>query len=178
MDTSHVGGCFSDCLFGVCTEGFVACNARTGMAVGNDAFSWGVCGNRLEKIHNDVEMSFGSMWKNGDVIGFAVDMRNPSGAVMRVSVNGSFKSPNGVAFNIDARYLSPAFSAASGFFRVNFGVQPFLHSPPDAGAGYVSVQEFARLNPSDHRKLYEDPVGLFLCRGAGCSSRRLYSLIP
>ena len=43
-------------------------------------------------------------------------MRSPGGAVMCVSVNGSFKPPNGVAFNIDARYLSPAFSAASGFY--------------------------------------------------------------
>jgi hypothetical protein len=119
-------------------------------------------------------MSFGCKWKNGDVIGFAVDMRSPGGAVMCVSVNGSFKPPNGVAFNIDARYLSPAFSAASGFYRVNFGVQPFSHSPPASGAGYVSVQEVARSNPSEQRKNCEDGVGLFLIRGACCSTTKLY----
>ncbi len=57
---------------------------------------------------------------------------------------------------------------------MNFGVQPFSHSPPASGAGYVSVQEFARSNPSEQRKNCEDGVGLFLIRGAGCSATKLY----
>jgi hypothetical protein len=154
MDDSQGDSCYSDCLFGVCTDGFKARGDAMGMGVGNDAFSWGVCGIRQEKIHDDVELAFGTKWKNGDVIGFALDMRVAGGAVMRVSVNGSFALPNGVAFHINAPFLSPAFSAASGFYRVNFGRHPFIHAPPDTSIGYVSVADFASCQGAVERRLY------------------------
>jgi hypothetical protein len=176
MDNSEADSCYGDCLFGVCTEGFKSCSDPMGMGVGNDACSWGVCGMRQEKTHDDAELAFGSKWKNGDVIGFAVDMRAAGDAVMRVSVNGSFTLPNGVAFSaIKAPYLTPAFSAASGFYRVNFGLCPFAHAPPDDRAGYVSVWHFAQSEclsgPGENP---EGAVGLFLYRGAGFSAQRLY----
>ena len=174
MDDTQADSCFGDCLFGVCTDGFSSRPDPTGMGVGNDMFSWGVCGNRQEKVHNDVEAAFGGKWKNGDVIGFALDMRTPENAVMRVSVNGSFKLPNGTAFNISAPCLSPAFSAASGFYRVNFGLRPFAHEPPDASTGYVSVLQFACQRLSDKGTHHASELGLFLYRGTGCSTTRLH----
>lgn len=174
MDDTHADSCFGDCLFGVCADGFSSLPDPKGMGVGNDVFSWGVCGNRQEKVHDDVEASFGGKWKNGDVIGFALDMTTPGNAVMRVSVNGSFALPNGVAFNISAQCLSPAFSAASGFYRVNFGCRPFAHPPPDATAGYVSVLHYACQLMSDKAAQPAGVLGLFLYRGTGCSTERLY----
>ncbi len=174
MDNTEADSSYSDCLFGVCTEGFASCSDAMGMGVGNDAFSWGVCGIRQEKIHNDVELAFGGKWKNGDVIGFALDMRAAGQAVMRVSVNGSFSLPNGAAFTINAPYLLPAFSAASGFYRVNLGLRPFAHSPPENGEGYVSVWHCASENLREQGENPDTAFGLFLYRGAGFSTKRLY----
>jgi len=139
---------YGDCLFGVCTDGFEARSDPKGAGVGSDAFSWGVCGMRQEKTHRDDETTFGGKWKNGDVIGFALDMRDPRAAVMRVSVNGSFTLPNGHAFTIDAPFLSPALSAASGCYIVNFGQHRFMHAPPDQGEGYIPVADFAASKPT------------------------------
>ena len=56
-------------------------------------------------------------------------MRSQAAAVMSVSVNGNFAAPNGVAFDsIEAPYLTPAFSASSGQYRVNFGERPFARA--------------------------------------------------
>jgi hypothetical protein len=69
-------------------------------------------------------------------------MRSQAAAVMSVSVNGDLTTPNGIAFdNIEAPYLTPAFSASSdGQYRVNFGDRPFAHSPIDEH--YLSVHAF------------------------------------
>jgi hypothetical protein len=61
----------------------------------DDASSWGVCGLRQLKWHAGSSAAFGSEWRVGDVIGFALDMRAAGGAVLSVSVNGSFSAPNG-----------------------------------------------------------------------------------
>ena len=77
----------------------------------------------------------------GDIIGFSIDMRSHAAAVMSVSVNGSFSVPNGIAFdNIEAPYLSPAFSGGGGQYRVNFGDRPFAYAPIDEH--YISVHAF------------------------------------
>ena len=104
MDDSQGDSCYSDCLFGVCTEGFKARGDAMGMGVGNDAFSWGVCGIRQEKIHDDVELAFGAKWKNGDVIGFALDMRVAGGAVMRV--RGAVMRVSGAVMRVTAAVTS------------------------------------------------------------------------
>ena len=76
------------------------------------------------------------------MIGFALDMRAAGGAVLSVSVNGSFAAPNGVAFSgIDACYLSPALSG-SGRYQVNFGDRAFAHPLPSAD--FMSVHDVRR----------------------------------
>jgi hypothetical protein len=152
-DVRLCGGCFYFELevieligvmqFGFCTEGFESRKDHEGEGAGDDAWSWAVDGARLIKWHDGgSEDGYGSKWAVGDVIGFAVDMRTAGAAVMRVSVNGSFGAPNGVAFSdINAPFLSPAFSG-DGRYRVNFGDRPFAHAPPDGE--YTSVHDFHR----------------------------------
>ena len=49
---------------------------------------------------------------------------------MRVSVNGSFEAPNGVAFtDIEAAELEPFAAGQGGRYRVNCGDRPFAHAP-------------------------------------------------
>ncbi len=143
-DVKLAGGCFffeleakaftdGGIQFGFCSEGF---KAKKGHGVGDCLFSWAVDGDRQLKWHAG-KNEFGSKWSVGDVIGFAIDMRDSQAAVMSISVNGSFDLPNGVAFSdISAPYLSPAFSGY-GQWSVNFGDRPFAHAAPHAD--YVSV---------------------------------------
>jgi hypothetical protein len=131
--------------FGVCTDGFEARAESRARGVGDDSFSFAVDGVN-QQLWPDEGHNFGSKWGNGQVIGFAIDMMSMSQAgcaSMSVSVDGSFAAPNGLAFDgIPAGWLSPAFSACSGKFRMNFGDTPFRHSPPDAS--FVSVNDAAR----------------------------------
>jgi hypothetical protein len=128
--------------FGFCTEGFEPRKDPEGEGAGDDAWSWAVDGARLKKWHKGPSDGYGNKWAVGDVIGFAVDMRTAGAAVMRVSVNGSFGAPNGLAFSdMNAPFLSPAFSG-DGQYRVNFGDRPFAHTPPEGE--YTSVHDFHR----------------------------------
>ena len=128
--------------FGFCSGGFEPREYPGGEGAGDDASSWGVCGLRQEKWHAGSSAAFGSEWRVGDVVGFAVDMRAAGSAVLSVSVNGSFAAPNGVAFSgIDARYLSPALSG-DGRYQVNFGDRAFAHALPSAD--FMSVHDFRR----------------------------------
>jgi tetratricopeptide (TPR) repeat protein len=118
--------------FGFCSDGFEPREHAGGEGAGDDAWSWGVCGLRQLKWHAGSSAAFGSEWRVGDVIGFALDMRAAGGAVLSVSVNGSFAAPNGVAFSgINAFYLSPALSG-NGRYQVNFGDRAFEHPLPSA----------------------------------------------
>jgi hypothetical protein len=133
--------------FGFCSDGFEPREYADGEGAGDDGWSWGVCGLRQEKWHARSSSDFGSAWCVGDVIGFALDMRTAGDAAMSVSVNGSFASPNGLAFSgIDALFLSPALSG-NGMHRVNFGDRPFVHAPP--GPEFTSVHEFGQLPKVD-----------------------------
>ena len=128
--------------FGYCTDGFQKnpADQHNHEGVGDDASSWAVDGCRQRKWHRGEHHPFSSRWVNGDVIGFLLDMQIAGSAVMSISVNGVFDSPNGVAFSdIDAPYLSPAFTG-DGRFRLNFGDRPFAHQPPDANV--TSVHAF------------------------------------
>ena len=44
---------------------------------------------------NNGDTTFGSKWNNGDIIGFAVNLLDKT---FHLSVNGSYESPNGLAF--------------------------------------------------------------------------------
>jgi tetratricopeptide (TPR) repeat protein len=128
--------------FGVCTDGFEARQIPDGEGAGDDAKSWAVDGTRQLMWHKGRAGPYGSSWRFGDVIGFALDMRTSGAAVLSVSVNGSFASPNGAAFtSIDAPYLSPAFSGARGRCLLNLGSRPFVHA---VNAEYTSVLAFHR----------------------------------
>ncbi len=125
--------------FGVCAEGFEVLEDAADEGVGDDAWSWAADGVRLLKWHEGDQGAYGSAWALGDIVGFALDMRIAGAAVMSVSVNGSFATPNGPAFTaIDAPYLSPALTASGGCYRLNLGDRPFVHSPP-GDAEYMSV---------------------------------------
>jgi hypothetical protein len=126
--------------FGFCSDGFESREHAGGEGAGDDASSWGVCGLRQLKWHAGSSAAFGSGWRVGDVVGFAVDMRAAGGAVLSVSVNGSFAAPNGVAFSgIDGGYLSPALSGF-GRYQVNFGDRAFAQPLPSAD--FMSVHDF------------------------------------
>jgi hypothetical protein len=125
--------------------------------VGDDDKSWAVDGYRRQKWYGNKESPYGGPWSNNDVIGFAIDMRQAGAAVMSVSVNGSFKPPNGVAFEgIPAPYLSPSLTASGHGpsdpsipewkvgpeqYRVNFGERTFDFAPPN-DASYMSIHTF------------------------------------
>ncbi len=130
--------------FGLCTDGFEARQIPDGDGVGDDAKSWAVDGIRQLKWHKGSVGPYGSSWSVGDVIGFALDMRTSRAAIMSVSVNGSFDTPNGAAFtSIDAPYLSPALTGASGWCKLNLGSRPFVHAAHEENV-YVSVLAFHR----------------------------------
>jgi hypothetical protein len=134
--------------FGCCSDGFEPRESADGEGAGDDGWSWGVCGLRQEKWHAGSNSEFGSAWRVGDVVGFALDMRTARDAAMSVSVNGIFASPNGLAFSgIDAPFLSFALSGIGGRHRVNFGDRPFAHAPP--GPEFMSVHEFWQLQSVD-----------------------------
>jgi hypothetical protein len=157
-DVMLCGGCFYFELqvvdvgfypqFGFCTHGFEQRRNPQGDGVGDDACSWAVDGARLKKWSNGCSSDYSSNWAVGDVIGFSIDMRKNGAAVMSVSVNGDFTTPNGIAFDsTEAPYLTPAFSAISGQYRVNFGDRPFSHAPIDEQ--YISVHAFHKRKQQD-----------------------------
>jgi hypothetical protein len=176
---------FGHRFFGVCTAGFDEKKPKTmtiGDNVGEDAWSWSVDGQKHKfgngsRWHSDECSTFGSSWSDGDVIGFALDMRTAGAAVLSVSVNGSFSAPNGVAFaGIDASFLSPAFSA-TGLFRLNLGHRPFAHEAPEDIAPFtVSVHQYHQLvttavdDISKHQaatQLMQDAGGVIIKRQRG-----------
>ena len=117
---------------GFVTEGFQTSEEADGEGVGS-RHSWGFDGIR-QLLWPNKHGAFGSKWKIGDTLGFACDLVHKS---ISFSVNGSFKAPNGMAFeNINAEWLSPGLSG-EGSLAVNFGDRPFKCSPPDDS--YVSV---------------------------------------
>lgn len=182
---------FGNRFFGVCTSGFderIPKSMSVGDSLGEDAWSWSVDGLKHRdgngsKLHADNFSTFGSSWSDGDVIGFALDMRTAGAAVLSVSVNGSFAAPNGVAFTgIDVPFLSPAFSAFGGLFRLNLGHRPFKHTPPeDTAQSTVSVHLFHHLvttsvrDISKHRAASQcmrdaGSVVIMCHRGGGCAA--------
>jgi len=119
------------------TEGFQASDNPNGEGIGDDKFSWGADGVRQIKWHNG-SAKFGSEWKEGSVVGFAVDMQAKT---ISFSVDGSWEAPNGLAFeNVEAEWIAPGLTS-SGTYQVNFGDRPFKHAAPDES--YVSVHQGA-----------------------------------
>jgi hypothetical protein len=58
---------------GFATEGFSRAYDAEGRGVGDDEFSWGFDG--IRQVLWPFKKTFGSLWKQGDVLGFACDMQ-------------------------------------------------------------------------------------------------------
>jgi hypothetical protein len=124
------------------TKGWKSSAECSYAGVGDNPFSWAVkC-----KWQNGISTISGQNLKRGDVLGLACDMINKT---ISFSLNGSFDTPFGVAFQpITAEWIAPAFTASEGSQVVaNFGVpRKFKHAPPDDG--YVSVHDAAKSRQS------------------------------
>ena len=122
--------------FGWITEGFTAQLGQKG--VGDDENGWAVDGCRQQKWGSGTSASFGSSWRDGHVIGIAIDLEKRT---MSASYDGSWSSPNGEAFSgisVPAGWVTPALTAHDdSVYKVNFGERAMKHAPPDAS--YVSV---------------------------------------
>ncbi len=121
--------------FGFCSPAWPAKRGPAGDGVGDDGLSWGVDGQRVLRWHEGPKGPFGGRWREGDVLGFACDLRGgPGGGRMLVSLNGDFAQPYGTAFDLPAAGLEgglcPALSARTGLYRCNLGGWTFRHAPP------------------------------------------------
>jgi len=120
--------------FGFCSPDFTANPDYQSRGTGDDADSWGVDGQRVLSWHNG-NNPFGSEWRAGDIIGFAVNLGDGDATAGQflVSYNGDFASPYGVAFDLPpglpAIYAS--LTAGSGRYNWNLGgLRAFRYAPP------------------------------------------------
>ena len=129
-----------------------ACFARycgfSDQGVGDDEHSWAIDGHRKLQCHNGIAGIWEGSWKEGDVIGLACDLTQET-MQMLVSVNGNFKPPCGLVFNLDPKLVgSGLFAAFSGLssdewkgeMQYNLGETPFQHKAPSKD--YKSFVEF------------------------------------
>eukprot|EP00939_MAST-03C_sp_MAST-3C-sp1_P004723 g4723.t1 len=113
---------------------FAATTSPSGSGVGDDKHSWGFDGNRVRKWGDEKEASFGSSWRDGDVLGCAIDL---DAKKVLFGLNGDWTSPFGVAFDnveVDGGIV-PAITAQGNNYKLsaNFGNSgSFKHGPPDA----------------------------------------------
>jgi ankyrin repeat protein len=108
------------CQIGFCTEEFSPYFGQIQNGCGDDAFSWGVDGCRMLKWFDGSNEKFGSLWKIGDVIGFACDLQSNK---FQVSVNGDWEEPNGQVYDFPSNIqgLFPTISGLNMKFVYNFG---------------------------------------------------------
>ena len=160
--------------FGWCDERYKVTTPNDG--VGDDAFSWGIDGDRRKKFHtprpdlrsvyNKLFFSrggedWGQSWKAGDIVGCMADL---DAETLSFSLNGSTDAPMGVAFeDIDFHGgLFPALAGSACDVTCNFGedpLTPLRHQPegyfpvvPPARQG-AGTQPTGRLEPMhDNRK--------------------------
>jgi len=118
--------------FGFVTADFESTQKYSSEGVGDFSNSWAVDGNRGKKWHVKKEI-YGTrdMWQINDVLGLACDLDKRQ---ILVSVNGSYKSPNGLVFQLDEdavqHGLFAAFTASTGRIKYNLGDLPFEYGPP------------------------------------------------
>ena len=94
-------------------------------------------------------ISYGSGVSNGDIMGFALDLSNPSAGKLYVSVNGTYENSGNPVTGVNPAPANPL----TGDFRViyqdgsngyapvyiyNFGQKSFAYTPP---TGFVALQQ-------------------------------------
>ena len=121
--------------FGFAGASFASSDDYQGQGVGDDAISWAVDGERGKRWHGEGQRLAGPKWKEGDVIGLAVNL---GAGALYVSVNGVYPD-GGPAFERGVvpggavgEWLYPALSAANMRVRCNLGAGGFKHAPPPA----------------------------------------------
>ena len=107
--------------------------------VGDSVDSWSFDGENQKIQHNAQESQYDCMWKKGDVLGLACDLKDMH---LHVSVNGCFDAPNGLLFTLSPDAvrdgLFAAFTGIQSKLRYNLGEAPFKHAPPSADSkGFV-----------------------------------------
>jgi len=133
-----------DCSYGFASAAFVRLMCTSATMVGEDAHSSIVDGNNGGSVKMKTKTAIYNKekdsscpqyawrrWKQSDVVGLACDLESMQ---LRVSVNGSFDTPNGVVFNLDPEAvcdsLFAAFSGSQGKLRYNLGETLFHHVAP------------------------------------------------
>ncbi|KAH9258345.1 hypothetical protein BASA81_003394 [Batrachochytrium salamandrivorans] len=128
---------------GFCDSLYVV-NDKQAEGVGDCDHSWAVDGTRTQKW-NRTNTEWGKRWKDGDVVGCAVDI--DEGKVY-FSLNGSWKRPLGLAFH-NCKFAGGVFPAVTGErgfkYKMNFGQQAFAHHPPSL-PGFKSVFDWMVAN--------------------------------
>ena len=105
-----------------------------GKGVGDDRFSFSFDGSRTKSWHAGRSKQFGTQWKNGDVVGCAVDL---SGRRLMFSLNGSFEAPMGEmdlsnCTSSAMMYLRPAVSSTRLFqYRYLLSAADARFLPPE-----------------------------------------------
>ncbi len=120
--------------FGFGSPDFTANPDYQSKGTGDDTNSWAVDGSRVLSWHNGSN-PFGSEWREGDIIGFAVNLGDADATAgqILVSYNGDFASPYGAAFDLPPGLTAiyAALTAGSGRYTWNLGgVRAFRHVPP------------------------------------------------
>lgn len=124
--------------FGFSLRGaFQQMNGGTGVGIGDNSSSWGVCGFRQELWHDEESVPVDCVWEMGDVIGFAVNVDAGKIAISKKG-NWSKEAGCGVVFNIGS--LSEAVGGAGGIHpgltgsglkvRLNMQEKDFRFSKP------------------------------------------------
>lgn len=113
--------------------------------VGDDNYSWGICGARRKKFSGAApsrSMSkgtdWGEQWKSGSVVGVAVDAETGD---ISFGVDGNWDAPMGLAFSAGAAGAAGFYPAMSAMHPtrvvLNFGGRAWRYGPPDMS--FVSV---------------------------------------
>lgn len=133
--TLHSNGCIQIGWADVAFSG----SADRGDGVGDGSHSWAYDGWRQQKWHGQ-SSPWGSKWKQGDVVGCAIDA--DAGTVI-FTLNGKMGSANmGTAFRA-IKFARGVYPCASFNRRerlqFNLGGSPFKHSPPPGFAPILNV---------------------------------------
>ena len=122
--------------------GIESWNGVTEMGTGDNDSSWAVDGFRSLKWHNEDAVNWACTWKDGSVIGLAV---NIDVGLMAVSLDGTWESKTdgvGHVFQSESirKGVFPCFTASHCKLRYGFVKEDWRHQPPSADIWKVTEQ--------------------------------------